>query len=264
MLTKGLVRAAATRRTQLMWIAYVVRAMLGGVESAAELADVPEGPPPPVVRDRLTAARQRERRLTGHDQLSWVTETDGGDAPATRFEHTASALAHLQPQRARELLGSMADTDPEVPLEVVERLILRAWLAHVEGRPTAAERRFGKALALAEEHTLVDVFLRAGPDVVGQLAELPGERSAFVERILGRAAKSLAPVVTSSLGEPLTERELEILACLPTRSTNGELAERFYVSVNTIKTHMVHIYRKLEVPNRSAAIVRAKELGLLR
>jgi LuxR family maltose regulon positive regulatory protein len=62
----------------------------------------------------------------------------------------------------------------------------------------------------------------------------------------------------------LTERELEILACLPSRSTNGELADRFFVSVNTIKTHMVHIYRKLDVPNRSAAIVRAQELGLLR
>jgi len=41
------------------------------------------------------------------------------------------------------------------------------------------------------------------------------------------------------------------------------LAEQCYVSVNTIKTHMAHIYRKLEVPNRKEAIVRARELGLL-
>ncbi len=263
MLTLGLARAAATKRTQLMWIAHLVRAMLGETESAGELAGVPEGPPPPVVRDRLNATRQRERRLSGRDSLPWAAEPEGADAPATRFEHTAAALSHLQPQRARALLDNGVDPAPDEPLVAVERLILRAWLADVEGRPTAAERRLGKALALAEEHTLVDVFLRAGGHVVGQLSQLPGERSAFSQLVLDRASTSLAPAAASILSEPLTERELEILACLPSRSTNGELAERFYVSVNTIKTHMVHIYRKLDVPNRSAAIVRAQELGLL-
>ncbi|NEN05940.1 AAA family ATPase [Diaminobutyricibacter tongyongensis] len=264
MLAEGVARAAATRRTQLMWIAHLVSAMLGQTDSAAELAVVPEGPPPPVVRDRLTALRQRERRLSGRDSLPWAAEPESSDAPATRFEQTAYALAHLQPQRARALLGTEAEPRDDEPLVTVERLLLRAWLADVEGRPPAAERRLGKALALAEEHALVDVFLRAGPHVVAQLAQLPGQRSAFVEHVLERAATTLAPAASSILSEPLTERELEILACLPSRSTNGELADRFYVSVNTIKTHMVHIYRKLDVPNRSAAIVRAQELGLLR
>ncbi len=264
MLAQGLARAAATKRTQLMWIAHLIHAMLGGTENAGDLTGAPEGPPPPVVRDRLTATRQRERRLTGRDPLPWAAEPESVDAPATRFEHTASALTHLQPQRARALLASDADTSTEEPLVATERLVLRAWLADVEGRPTAAERRLGKALALAEEHSLVDVFLRAGPHVITQLGQLPGERSPFLRQILERASASLAPAATSVLSEPLTDRELEILACLPSRSTNGELADRFYVSVNTIKTHMVHIYRKLEVPNRSAAIVRAQELGLLR
>ncbi|WP_426515478.1 LuxR C-terminal-related transcriptional regulator [Diaminobutyricibacter sp. McL0618] len=264
MLAQGLARAAATKRTQLMWIAHLIHAMLGGTENAGDLTGAPEGPPPPVVRDRLTATRQRERRLTGRDPLPWAAEPESVEAPATRFEHTASALTHLQPQRARALLASDADTSTEEPLVATERLVLRAWLADVEGRPTAAERRLGKALALAEEHSLVDVFLRAGPHVITQLGQLPGERSPFLRQILERASASLAPAATSVLSEPLTDRELEILACLPSRSTNGELADRFYVSVNTIKTHMVHIYRKLDVPNRSAAIVRAQELGLLR
>ncbi len=262
MLTEGLARAVATKRTQLMWIAHLIDAMLGETQNA--LTSAPEGPPPPVVRDRLTATRQRERRLSARDLLPWAAEPDSAEAPETRFEHTASTLTHLQPQRARTLLEPNSDSSAEEPLIAVERLILRAWLADVEGRPTASERRIGKALALAEEHSLVEVFLRAGPHVIGQLTQLPGERSAFLERILRQASTSLAPPAASILSEPLTDRELEILACLPSRSTNGELADRFYVSVNTIKTHMVHIYRKLDVPNRSAAIVRAQELGLLR
>jgi LuxR family maltose regulon positive regulatory protein len=72
-----------------------------------------------------------------------------------------------------------------------------------------------------------------------------------------------APDANDRLPEPLTERELEILAYLPDHATTGEIAERCYVSVNTLKTHTAHIYRKLEVSGRSAAIVRARELGLI-
>ena len=63
--------------------------------------------------------------------------------------------------------------------------------------------------------------------------------------------------------DPLTARELEVLALLPTRLTNKELAARYFVSVNTIKSHMSHIYRKLDVTTRNEAIKRADELGLL-
>ena len=56
---------------------------------------------------------------------------------------------------------------------------------------------------------------------------------------------------------------MEVLSYLPSRLTNAELAERCFVSVNTIKTHMAHIYQKLAVPNRNEAIARARELGLL-
>jgi LuxR family maltose regulon positive regulatory protein len=50
---------------------------------------------------------------------------------------------------------------------------------------------------------------------------------------------------------------------LPTRLSNRELATQLYVSVNTVKTHLRNIYRKLDVADRDAAIVRATELGLL-
>lgn len=65
------------------------------------------------------------------------------------------------------------------------------------------------------------------------------------------------------LVEPLTDRECEILNYLPSRLTNSEMAAHCYVSVNTIKTHMTHIYRKLDVVNRNDAIRRAQEIGLL-
>jgi LuxR family maltose regulon positive regulatory protein len=66
-----------------------------------------------------------------------------------------------------------------------------------------------------------------------------------------------------ALAETLTDRESEILAYLPTRFSNVDLANQFFVSVNTIKTHIAHIYRKLDVADRDSAIRRARELGIL-
>ena len=67
----------------------------------------------------------------------------------------------------------------------------------------------------------------------------------------------------TTLCEELTPRELELLAYLPTRLANVEIAERVYLSLNTVKYHLKNIYRKLEVDSRDWAVARAIELGLL-
>ncbi len=90
---------------------------------------------------------------------------------------------------------------------------------------------------------------------------LPGRRSPFRQRI-ARPTVSRAEAMRH-LPTALTSRELELLEYLPTRLSNGEIAEKWFVSVNTVKTHMAHLYRKLGAKDRRAAIVRARELGLL-
>ena len=87
-------------------------------------------------------------------------------------------------------------------------------------------------------------------------------RDTVLER-LGDAGKKVAVPEPEPLLEPLTERELAVLAQLPTMRTNEEIARDFYVSINTIKSHLTHLYRKLGVGNRREAVRRARELGLL-
>ena len=70
-------------------------------------------------------------------------------------------------------------------------------------------------------------------------------------------------MTVSALVEQLSERELIVLGYLPSRLSNVEIAARLYVSVNTLKTHLKNIYRKLDVRSRGAAIERAESLGLL-
>jgi len=63
--------------------------------------------------------------------------------------------------------------------------------------------------------------------------------------------------------ELLTKKELETLGHLSEGLYNREIAERSFVTVETVKTHLKHIYRKLDVANRREAIMKAKALGLL-
>ncbi|MEX5710300.1 helix-turn-helix transcriptional regulator, partial [Parafrankia sp. FMc6] len=63
--------------------------------------------------------------------------------------------------------------------------------------------------------------------------------------------------------ERLSERELAVLSYLPTMLTTAEIAAEMYVSVNTVKTHLKSIYRKLDVARRRDAVHRARALHLL-
>ncbi len=67
-----------------------------------------------------------------------------------------------------------------------------------------------------------------------------------------------------AMGESnLSEREMEVLALLASGKTNAEAAEALFISVGTVKSHSANIYRKLEARNRTEAVARARELGLL-
>ena len=72
------------------------------------------------------------------------------------------------------------------------------------------------------------------------------------------------PELSSSAGSrPLTDREMEILRCLPTRLSTADIAALLRISPNTVKTHLKNIYHKLEARTRNDAIVRAARLGMI-
>ncbi|HMM40717.1 MAG TPA: response regulator transcription factor, partial [Thermomicrobiales bacterium] len=66
------------------------------------------------------------------------------------------------------------------------------------------------------------------------------------------------------LVEPLTERELEVLQLLATGAPNRDIADALFVSLPTVKKHVANILRKLDVANRTQAVARARELGVVR
>ena len=67
----------------------------------------------------------------------------------------------------------------------------------------------------------------------------------------------------TKLPQPLTPRELEVLELLALGQTNRDIAQSFVISVGTVKNHVEHIIAKLEVSDRTQAVVQALELGLI-
>jgi LuxR family maltose regulon positive regulatory protein len=271
-LHEGTVRAEANRRSQVSWVAHLELALLRAAEgdleqSAAVLSDPhrPAGPPPPVVDERLRALELQLLRLRGYiADAARTSERGGVDSGILRFERVAVALSNEQPDRARKLMESVPfGIETGNPAAHLRAELELAWLASADGSAEAAQLHILQALAIGGQHSLVEIFVKAGPVILKLVAGARSDRTPFRELVLQRSRALSSPLPGDELVDPLTDRELEILSYLPSRFTNSEMAQRCYVSVNTIKTHMTHIYRKLNVANRNSAIRRAQEIGLL-
>lgn len=93
-------------------------------------------------------------------------------------------------------------------------------------------------------------------------------RQAILDTAAGKPTLSpdVASMVYTRMQRPqdqLSSREIELLAMLATGATNKQLAQAMFISEATVKTHLVHIYRKLDVTNRTAAINTAREQRLI-
>lgn len=103
------------------------------------------------------------------------------------------------------------------------------------------------------------------------LKDSPREELFRAVRAANRGESVLSPSVASRLmsqlrlpaGEALSERELEVLALIAQGLNNREAATRLFISEATVKTHLIHIYTKLQVNDRAAAVAAAYERGLL-
>ncbi len=178
------------------------------------------------------------------------------------------------PARAREVLASVLDDVPRAAGGEPARLAitqLEAWLLcalaeQADGEHDAAAQALDRALGLAEQERLCGPFLLGGAatrDLLERHARRGTAHPALLETLLAGFAEDPKHHRLLTLAEPLTDRELRILRYLPTMLSNAEIGAETFVSLNTVKTHLRSIYRKLDVGNRADAVQRARTLGLL-
>ena len=104
-------------------------------------------------------------------------------------------------------------------------------------------------------------LVAAGTQAAAAVAILEGYPDAGILR--HRAEHLRAAVEQGRVAEPLTTAERRVLELLPTHFTEAQIAERLFLSRNTVKTHLRGVYRKFEVASRADAVQRARETGLL-
>ena len=136
----------------------------------------------------------------------------------------------------------------------------------------------GEALALAEPGGFIRLFVDEGPPMAQLLSEAAarGIMPDYVAKLLaafpsaareaGRATEPSTAAThsgPSSLIEPLSPRELEILRLITQGLSNREIGERLFLALDTVKGHNRRIFDKLQVQSRTEASARAHELGLL-
>ena len=129
----------------------------------------------------------------------------------------------------------------------------------------ASEAAVERALDLAERDRLVLPFVMAGGT---ELLERHPRHSTAHAQLLTEILEILAGGAAPTSGRDPAERaaepgELRVLGHLPSNLSVPEISRELFLSVNTVKTHTRHIYAKLGAHNRTEAVERARELGLL-
>jgi LuxR family transcriptional regulator, maltose regulon positive regulatory protein len=178
-------------------------------------------------------------------------------------------LAESDPQAAVDALAPVVDGSAPVvhTFSVIQALLLDA-LARDELRESqAAESGIERALVLAEPDALIFPFVLTPPrDLLERHPRHGTAHAALLQDILDVLAGTSLPAGAGEpqeLREELSDGELRVLRYLPSNLSAPEIGKELYLSLNTVKTHMRHIYAKLGVHRRTEAVERARELGLL-
>jgi LuxR family maltose regulon positive regulatory protein len=148
------------------------------------------------------------------------------------------------------------------PRTLVEALALRAVAASYRGEHIETRHHLSEALDLSGGNGIVGPLLHHGAAVARLLERNLSEMDTHMRSALGLLER-IRPTGAGNLLEPLTDREMEVLVHLPTLMSNAEIADGLHLSVNTVKTHLKAVYRKLGVEGRRQAVARGRELQLL-
>jgi len=156
---------------------------------------------------------------------------------------------------------------------LIEILSLQALVFQAGDQITRAMVALERALTLAEPEGFIRIFLDESPPMVRLLHEALDRDIApdYVRRLLASvtageqvpAGKVSSQAALFELVDPLSERELEVLQLIAEGLANREIADRLYLSLNTVKVHTRNIYGKLGVNSRMQAVAKARDLGAL-
>jgi LuxR family maltose regulon positive regulatory protein len=205
---------------------------------------------------KKTLDRVRQRGLGSPNKDEVLGFYEAADA-------TSYALRRGDVEESRRLLLALPDPRGNM-MFVIKRQVLTAALHELEGDTRAAVASLEEAVELAVEGGWRYQFSHAGPVIRPVLNRMVGRTAhdGFVRSIIDRLPTE-ANLTPTPLADPLTDRELDVLAEIAAGYNNDEIADRLFISRGTVKRHASNIYLKLGVHHRAEAAAKARELGLI-
>ena len=275
----------------LAWIRQAQGDAGGASEAMAEAERAAPGPavtgllnPVPAERARLLLAQGKVAAAA-----RWAEEHDLGadDEPAYPREREYLVLARIllaqgRPGLALALLERLHAAAAQGRAgSIIEISALRALALAADGEEAAAVDALAEALTLGCPQGYVRVFADEGAPMavlVGRLvaaqkadhAAARGIPPGYLAALL-RAARPVPPAplhrrpaaVPPGLPEPLTDRETDVLRLIAAGESNQRIARELVVTLDTVKKHVSHLLRKLGAANRTEAVTRARQVGLI-
>ncbi len=232
--------------------------------------------PPPLLAPAIEVIRARIELAEGRPAAARALLDRAPPSPEVLVARAQLLLAedgssHERAEHAAELVAPVVVRRIESPFARtrIEAAVVSALATHRLRRTDASRGFLELALGLSEAEGIRGPFLDAGSAIAEplRLAVRRGTSHRWLAAALlaafdGRRSVEQG-VVPLELASPLSEREEAVLRYLSSRMSNQEIAGELMVSVNTIKTHLKSIYRKLGASHRREAALRARELRLI-
>jgi len=253
--------------------------LLDEAEQLYVISPVPQIRPVSALRAQVWIAQGRLL-----EALDWAREcglsVDGDLSYLREFEFITLArilIAQYRSERAEDTIHEAMQLIERLLIaaengkrmgSVIEILLLQALAFEAQSDIPLALESLERALTLAEPEGFIRIFVDEGLPMARLLSEataqgtMPDYSSKLLSVLEAEKQKPDLPPA-QVLVDPLSERELEVLALIAAGLKNKEIAEQLFISLNTVLYHIKNIYDKLGVNKRALAIIKARNLSLL-
>ncbi len=230
-------------------------------------------PVPAWLEQRLSLVESWAYAAAGDTQAALAAARRPGreNSPEAAVTLARAWVAAGDPENATRALAPVLATASEAPGRVsVQARLVDAQLGYDRGDRARGRRSLASALRLAEreqlrlpfviEHGWIEPVLRRDPELARAHRRLLAPTQSCDQLPAPSGSPDQGPILAV---EPLSEREREVLRHVSGLLSSAETASEMHISVNTVKTHLKHIYRKLATTRRSEAVRRARQLELI-